>query len=64
MIREQEGEPALKFTMDLHSEVTDRESAVIAFYKRKRNKWAAELSCVLEGTNIYSFDLEDVNIYI
>ena len=53
-LREQELETPIRFSMDLASDVGDREKAVLAFYKIKRTKWAAPLHCVLEGHNIYS----------
>ncbi|CAL8236937.1 unnamed protein product [Arctogadus glacialis] len=49
LLREQELETPIRFSMDLASDVGDREKAVLAFYKIKRTKWAAPLHCVLEG---------------
>ena len=53
LLREQELEKPICFSMDIESDVEDREKAVLAFYKSKRMKWAAPLHCVLEGRNIY-----------
>ncbi|CAL8270011.1 unnamed protein product [Arctogadus glacialis] len=49
LLREQELETPIRFSMDLASDVGDREKAVLAFYKIKRTKWAAPLHCVLGG---------------
>uniref|UniRef100_A0A9J7XWT8 HECT domain-containing protein n=1 Tax=Cyprinus carpio carpio TaxID=630221 RepID=A0A9J7XWT8_CYPCA len=49
ILREQQLEIPLRFSMDLHSDVEEREKAVIAFYKTQRTKWASPLHCVLEG---------------
>ena len=53
LLREQELEKPIRFSMDIESDNEDREKAVLAFYKSKRTKWAAPLHCVLEGRNIY-----------
>lgn len=52
ILREQQLEIPLRFKMDLHSDVEEREKAVIAFYKTQRTKWASPLHCVLEGKNV------------
>lgn len=52
ILREQQLEIPLRFSMDLHSDVEEREKAVIAFYKTQRTKWASPLHCVLEGKNV------------
>lgn len=52
ILREQKLEIPLRFKMDLHSDVEEREKAVIAFYKTQRTKWASPLHCVLEGKNV------------
>lgn len=36
----------------VHSDVEEREKAVIAFYKTQRTKWASPLHCVLGGKNV------------
>ena len=53
LLREQELETPIRFSIDIETDVQDREAAVIAFYKQKRTTWAAPLHCVLEGRNIY-----------
>lgn len=52
ILREQQLEIPLHFSMDLHSDVEEREKAVISFYKTQRTKWASPLHCVLGGKNV------------
>lgn len=52
ILREQQLEIPLRFSMDLHSDVEEREKAVIAFYKTRTTKWASPLHCVLGGKNV------------
>lgn len=44
-----EGQKSLIFVMDLHSDIADREKAVIGFYKTSIRNWASPLKCILEG---------------